>query len=1206
MKVLRLRLKNLASFKKEIVIDFTSPPLEGNSIYAITGPTGAGKTTLLDGISLALFGKTPRLDGSSEKNSGHIIRQGEKEGFAELHFSAKGGEYIARWHGKLRKNGTYERKAELYAAGTMDVISRENTRTEQLVEEVLGLDYKAFKLSVMLAQGEFAKFLKSKSEDKRDILEKITGLDIYERLKKALKERKNSEEKNFELKQSVLTSMPDISAGDIEIIEKEEEKLTKELDKSKKDKTKLDLEKSRAIRSKDIFENLTKAKKKKEKQEKNREAIKKLKSELALAKAAKELEGLYKEKQEKKTRLSELKRDLKNVENSVRDMSVSLGELGRKLKSSQSELDNAEKNSGQKLGLFMEARQDEARGKERLEQANKQQETLKELESDAEKIEQKINKLAEEIKDTSRKIDTANSQIRDNNLSGSYEEEYSQATHLQGKLEQICLNLKREDADLEEKEKELTTLEADIGEVLKDKREKDSDLVKAKEQLRRLNSELEKASSGKDEENLKEEKQKASSLGEPALRYENLVTDQNRIENEITKAEKDKKDNIALLKALKRKLSAATEALNKAKEEERIATEQKEKSKYQDAISKMKKLLKKGEACPVCGSKEHEADGEDGNNENYDNKTAENTLKEASIKREKAFKEELRLENEISGLKKENNKLDGDITGRKKEISNIDREIKEVHTAWREVYPEEKVSYEFIKRKLNDIDMQIGSIRKIREDISDKKHELKAIEIEKSNLTDKEERAARDRNKLEESVISSRNIILKINKEKTELERKFYKNIPPDFAKESPKKAIESFKTRIHIAKQADKKLTEAKATLDSLDSQKQILDADLKRYKRDIADKRCEIVDNLTEGKKLIESALKKTGGDSPNVAEEKLKNYIKKIKEDLEAAKANEKAKAMELARKESKEEDIRKNIKEIEKTLTVLDKKFHDELVQRNFATEEEFMASIEGACNIEQKENNIAEFETTERIIRQEIKKYTDYFRENEKFSDTALPEIEKKIDELEEKISEIHKALGECKVNIKDGNEKLKNLKKHKKELQSAKAEKERWEKLDSVIPRSSLRDFALESMFDILLEYTNKQLNIMTERYKLKKEKGLKITLIDIWNAGEMRPVETLSGGESFLTSLALALALSELSSGRAELDSLFLDEGFGTLDPETLETALCALEGLRISGRTIGLISHISELTQRIPSRIEVYKTGAGESDIRVIGACN
>jgi exonuclease SbcC len=143
------------------------------------------------------------------------------------------------------------------------------------------------------------------------------------------------------------------------------------------------------------------------------------------------------------------------------------------------------------------------------------------------------------------------------------------------------------------------------------------------------------------------------------------------------------------------------------------------------------------------------------------------------------------------------------------------------------------------------------------------------------------------------------------------------------------------------------------------------------------------------------------------------------------------------------------------------------------------------------------------------------------------------------------------------------------------------------------------------------LEQVNRLANGQLEslssgRYQLKAEgidDKLKLTVIDRWNANEERPVETLSGGESFLTSLALALALSELSRGRSQLNSLFLDEGFGTLDAETLDIAIAALEGLRMQGRNIFLISHIRELTRRLPVKIEVSKKGNGSSSVDIRG---
>ena len=123
----------------------------------------------------------------------------------------------------------------------------------------------------------------------------------------------------------------------------------------------------------------------------------------------------------------------------------------------------------------------------------------------------------------------------------------------------------------------------------------------------------------------------------------------------------------------------------------------------------------------------------------------------------------------------------------------------------------------------------------------------------------------------------------------------------------------------------------------------------------------------------------------------------------------------------------------------------------------------------------------------------------------------------------------------------------------------------------------------------------------MTDRYLLIRDRTqpLELNIIDNYQAGEIRSTKNLSGGESFLVSMALALGLSEMSGSKVRVDSLFLDEGFGTLDDEALETALETLSGLQQDGKLIGVISHLSQLKERISTRISISKLSAGRSEI-------
>jgi exonuclease SbcC len=146
------------------------------------------------------------------------------------------------------------------------------------------------------------------------------------------------------------------------------------------------------------------------------------------------------------------------------------------------------------------------------------------------------------------------------------------------------------------------------------------------------------------------------------------------------------------------------------------------------------------------------------------------------------------------------------------------------------------------------------------------------------------------------------------------------------------------------------------------------------------------------------------------------------------------------------------------------------------------------------------------------------------------------------------------------------------------------------------------RRFAQGLTLDNLVYLANKQLDRIHGRYLLKRkeEQGLALTVLDTWQGDVERDTKTLSGGESFLVSLALALALSDLVSHRTSIDSLFLDEGFGTLDAETLDIALDALDNLNASGKMIGVISHIEAMKERIPTQLRVIKkSGLGVSEL-------
>lgn len=176
-----------------------------------------------------------------------------------------------------------------------------------------------------------------------------------------------------------------------------------------------------------------------------------------------------------------------------------------------------------------------------------------------------------------------------------------------------------------------------------------------------------------------------------------------------------------------------------------------------------------------------------------------------------------------------------------------------------------------------------------------------------------------------------------------------------------------------------------------------------------------------------------------------------------------------------------------------------------------------------------------------------------------------------------------------------------------KELADKSLSAERWAKLNKLIGSADGAKFkviAQSYTLNLLLWHANKHLSYLSKRYKLQQvPETLGLQVIDRDMCDEVRTVYSLSGGESFLISLALALGLSSLSSNNLTVESLFIDEGFGSLDADTLRTAMEALEQLQMQGRKIGVISHVQEMSERIAVQVQVQKKANGKSVITVVG---
>ena len=209
-----------------------------------------------------------------------------------------------------------------------------------------------------------------------------------------------------------------------------------------------------------------------------------------------------------------------------------------------------------------------------------------------------------------------------------------------------------------------------------------------------------------------------------------------------------------------------------------------------------------------------------------------------------------------------------------------------------------------------------------------------------------------------------------------------------------------------------------------------------------------------------------------------------------------------------------------------------------------------------------------------------------------------PEVQAQLDTLQAERTRHNEMIGAHRALLVQDEQLRGSQQALWAQIQQQTTESDLWQRLDGLIGSArgdKFRKFAQGLTLDHLLQLANQHLVRLHGRYLLRRKKlgELELDIVDAWQGDVARDTRTLSGGESFLVSLALALALSDLVSHKTSIDSLFLDEGFGTLDGDTLEIALSALDALNASGKMIGIISHVEALKERIPVQIRVDKGG-------------
>ena len=259
------------------------------------------------------------------------------------------------------------------------------------------------------------------------------------------------------------------------------------------------------------------------------------------------------------------------------------------------------------------------------------------------------------------------------------------------------------------------------------------------------------------------------------------------------------------------------------------------------------------------------------------------------------------------------------------------------------------------------------------------------------------------------------------------------------------------------------------------------------------------------------------------------------------------------------------------------------------------------------NAEKEKNDTnTENETNKAIVTEKEKEILA--KQEQKITQKTSEELQVEFDEKKVIGDGLSQNIGAHNQTLKSNTENLKTSGSKLKEKEKQQAICNKWGRLNELIGASDgkkYRNFAQALTFEHLIALSNKQLQKMSDRYILKRTSDtsnpFELSVIDKFQNSEERTAQNLSGGEKFIVSLSLALGLANMASKNLRIDTMFIDEGFGTLDSDYLDVALNALSNLQSEGKIIGVISHLTELKERIATHIEVVPSGNGHSKIQI-----
>jgi exonuclease SbcC len=1244
MRILAIRGKNLASLADEFAIDFQQKPLVSAGLFAICGPTGSGKSTLLDALCLALYGETPRLNSAAAagvrlpdvgddtvtpQDPRTLLRRGAGEGWAEVDFVGHDGvAYCARWSVRRARGNTSGRlqNAEMLLQTLHDRqrIGGVKTEVQQAIRDRLGLSFPQFTRAVLLAQNEFAAFLKADHEDRAILLQTLTGLDACEGISKRAYQRANAEQLALDVIKRQLTDQQPLNAD-------QRAELEQQLTAAKAEATLLEQRKKELEQQRQWHLDWEKLKQSEQQalviEQKacaDQEAATPRKIYLSQVESVQEARSKLEAIDRLTAEIADQEKAITNAENNLNEARKLLDEQNKKLELSNQEITSAEQNK-------TNASADLDRAKlldpeiERLKREHRDAETeLSKAQNAEAKAKGNLADKKTERDQKAQQLQTAQNWLDKHQPLRILAEDWPRWDLLLNEAAKTQNSLSKVESDIADQQRNQAAFQKTQSKAAADLAKAETAFQNSERQLQTANNELRKfdAEALANRRNVTETRR--DQLNHAQRLWTELATSlarQSTLSDEVNALEKNITQTETALKQLAADKPAAIATLEQAEKSLKTAEAACAKS-----VETLRESLQAGSPCPVCGSIEHPY--------------AVGDAPSRAILAD--------LGNEVAACRKTVNDLNQQETADKTHLERSHQRLaeigKEQQTLIDRIEQDTVVwNDQSLAAELNTMDSTQRSIW-LNDQQQITREQLTVIVEEENGLrqavkgcnevqkmrdqAQQQYSTARDELKDAQIALEQAAQTLKITQDrKTEYAsqlnqrldvldaafsghdwRPLWQTDPVAFHEERRQKVAqwkdfslktEQWQNQISVFDSDIRNLTEMVS--DKAD-QSQSAAAKFQRINDELKSKQQQRQD-LFNGRPVtdVEADLDKAIATARTAFQEQ-DQRVKTAENQRGSAEAilgqirqaviasQQKAEQAHSALNDWLTTFNRNNpIKSLDsgQLRTLLDQK-SDWLKQERDELQK-IADAVQTAAAIHRERQAQRETHEQQCLTREPLDiVQAQYQRVSDELSHAGL------------------KAIA-AELKLRQDDERQANTTNLQAEIAHQAVKTELWGKLNDLIGSADgkkFRNYAQQFTLEVLLRYANHHLTGLSRRYRLERiADTLALMVVDQDMGDERRSVHSLSGGESFLVSLALALGLASLSSNRVRVESLFIDEGFGSLDADTLRVAMNALDHLQAQGRKVGVISHVQEMTERIAVQIQVQRQSGGQSRIEVRG---